>query len=231
MKAITLNASVREETGKKVKKLRKQGLLPASVYGKDVKSKSLALPVKEFMKVYDKAGATGLVELKYGNESQHVLIKNVQIEPLTRGPLHAEFHAVKLTEKIKANVPVELVGESPAVANNVGILLQTLNEVEVEALPIDLPDKIEVDTNKLSDVGQQITVGELAIPEKVVILTDANEIVVKVAAAISEEAKALEAEETAAAEAAAGPEEATEGEKKEEATEAPTPEKDEVKEG
>lgn len=206
MQAIRLNAQIREITGKKVKKLRKEGILPVTVYGKDVKSAALSVPMKEFMEAYGQAGETGLVELKFDGKSEHTLIANVQVHPVTRQPLHAQFHAVKLTEKIKANVPVELVGESPAVANNIGVLLQTVKEIEVEALPTELPEKIEVDVAGLAEIDQQVTVGELKVPAKVTVLTAAEDVVVKVAPAISEETKKeLEAEEAtkAAAEAEA----------------------------
>lgn len=211
MKAIPLTAEIRKEVGKRTQKLRKQGLIPATVYGRDVKSVSLSMPAKDFMKVYGQAGETGLVDLKFGSESLHTLISDVQFHPLTRLPLHVQFHAVKLTEKLKANVPLDLIGESPAVVNNIGILLQTLNEVEVEALPTDLPEKIEIDTATLTKVGQQIAVGDLKIPAGVELLTPKEEIVVKVASAISEEAKkeAEEAAAKAAAEAAAVPAEGT----------------------
>lgn len=213
MKAIPLTAEVRKEVGKRTQNLRKQGLIPATVYGREVKSVSLSMSVKDFMKVYGQAGETGLVDLKYGSTSQPTLISDVQFHPLTRLPLHVQFHAVKLTEKLKANVPLELVGESPAVVNNIGILLQTLNEVEVEALPTDLPEKIEIDTTQLSEIGQQITVADLKIPNGVELLTPKEEIVVKVASAISEEAKKeaekLAAEEAAKAAAAVAPTEGT----------------------
>lgn len=204
MQAVILNAQKREAIGKKVKKLRREGLLPVSVYGKDVASVALSVPVKDFLKVYDRVGETGLVDLKTDGKSQHTLISNVQIHPVSRLPLHAEFHAVKLTEKIKANVPVELSGESPAVQNNIGVLLQTVNEIEVEALPTELPEKITVDVSKLVEVDQQVTVGELAVPAGVEVLTAKDEIVVKVAPAVAEETKKeLEAEEAAKAAAAA----------------------------
>lgn len=204
MQALTLNAEARKITGKKVKKLRREGLLPVSLYGKDVTSTALSVKTPEFMKVYGKAGETGLVELKIGEKTTPTLISDVQIHPVTRAPLHAEFRAVNLKEKIKANVPVELVGESPVVANNIGLLLQTINEVEVEALPADLPEKITVDATKLAEIDQQVTVGELAVPKEVTVLTDASGVVVKVAPAVSEETKKeMEAEEAAKAAAAA----------------------------
>lgn len=227
MKAINLKAEKREVFGKKVKKLRKGGMIPATVYGKDIKSASIAVSEKEFLAVYRKAGETGLVELAYEGKSIPTLISNVQIHAVLRNPLHAEFHAVKLTDKIKANVPVVLTGESPAVANSVGVLLQTLNEIEVEALPTELPEKIEVDVTTLSEIGQQVTVADLKVASEVAVLTPSEEIVVKVAPAVSEEtAKELAAEEAAkTAEAAA----TTEGEATAAAPEAETPESSEEK--
>lgn len=196
MQKINLKAEKREITGKQVKKLRMEGKLPVGVFGKDVKSESLSVPMKEFMAIYAKVGATGLIELEYGGKSQHVLVTKLQIHPLSRQPLHAELHAVKLTDKIKANVPIELSGESPAVRDAIGVLLQTLNEVEVEALPTELPEAIVVDAEALSEVGQQIKVSDLKAPKGVVILTDGEETVISVGAAVSEEtAKEIAADE------------------------------------
>ena len=212
MKAVSLDAKVREITGKKVKKLRREGMLPVGVYGKGVKSMALSVGEKEFLKVYGQAGETGLVELKFGGKSLHTLISNVQIHPVNRKPLHVEFHAVSLTEKIKANVPLELTGESPAVVNNMGLLLQPLSEVEVEALPADLPEKINVDVTGLAEVDQQIAVGDIPALPGVAILTATSEIVVKVVPAVSEETqKELAAEEAAKVAAAAEAAPAAEG--------------------
>lgn len=212
MNTVILTASPRDLTGKKVKKLRREGLLPISVYGKDIKSLSLTVPLKDFMKVYAQVGETGLVELKTDGHSQHTLIADVQIHPVGRVLLHVQFHAVKLTEKIRANVPLELTGESPAVASGTGVILQTLNEVEVEALPTNLPEKIIVDVSGMTEVGQQITVGDLSVAKEIALLTDRGEIVIKLAPAVSEEAKkeaeaaAKAATETATAETPTPPE-------------------------
>lgn len=198
MQKITLKAEKREIVGKKVKKLRKEGKLPVGVYGKEIKSEALSVPLKEFMAIYSKVRETGLVELEYGGKMQHVLISNLQIHPLSRQAVHAELHAVKLTDKIKANVPIQLVGESPAVKDGVGVLLQTLNEVEVEALPTDLPEAIMAEIGALLEVGQQIKVSDLKTIKGVVILTNGEETVVNVGSAVSEET----AKEMAEAEAA-----------------------------
>ena len=202
MQRHTLKAEKRDLVGKRVEKIRSSGLLPIGLYGKDIKSMALQVPLKEFNKVYSQAGKTGLVDLKVNDEVFPSLIKNVQLHPVSDFVLHAEFHKVNLKEKIKANVPIELVGESPAVANQTGLLLQTLNEVEVEALPTNLPETIKVDVSQLAEIESQITVGELSKIESVEILTPADEVIVKIAPAVSEEAKKeAEAEAAAAAEA------------------------------
>ncbi len=230
MQAVQLSVKKRDILGKKVKRLRREGLLPASVFGKDVKSVALSVPAKDFMKVYSKVGETGLVELKYDSTTQHTLVSNVQIHPLSRQPLHVEFHAVKLTEKIKADVPLELVGaeESPVIQNNIGLFLQPINEVEVEALPTDLPDKIAIDVSKFTNVDEQITISQLVSPKGVTILTPGDQVVVKVASAVSEETqKELEAEEAAKAAESATAEVPTESAPAEGSSPAPeTPKED-----
>jgi large subunit ribosomal protein L25 len=176
-----LVAKPRKTLGRKVKRLRKEGLLPANLYGKKIKSQALELPVAEFLKVYEQEGETGLIDLKIDSQVHPVLIHNLQVHPVTDEPLHVDFRQVSLTEKITAGVPIEIRGEAPAVEQKKGILIQPLNEVEVEALPQDLPDQIEVDISQLTEVDQAITVADLVYDkEKVKVLTDAGEVVVKI---------------------------------------------------
>lgn len=187
MQATKLSAQIRKVVGKSVKKLRKDGFVPVNVYGKGVESQALQIPVKEFQVIYSKVGETGLVELNYGETTNHVLIKNVQYNPVLRTPIHAEFHAVNLKEKIKANIPLELIGEALAVSNGAGILLQTINEIEVEALPTNLPEKFEVNVESLAEIDQQFTVADVKAPSGVEILTNIEEVIVKVVKAVVEE--------------------------------------------
>src|SRR5436305_545932 len=158
MKKQVLKVSKREVTGKKVKKLRKEGILPANIYGKSVESLAVQLPVKEFQDMYKEVGETGLVELEIGSEKRPVLIHNVQLDYLTQAPVHADFYQVNLKEKIKTMVPVILVGKAKAETDKLGLLMQTLNEIEVEALPTDLPEKFEIDVTNLAAVNDQITI-------------------------------------------------------------------------
>lgn len=201
MKSLSLAAQKRDLVGKRVKKLRREGQLPISVYGKGFTSQSLQVPYKDFQKVYRTVGKTGLVDVKVGAQSYPALIRTVQIHPVSGVPLHAEFHKVKLTDKITANIPLELVGESPAARDGIGLLLQTLNEVSVEALPTELPEKIAVDVSRLVALGDQIAVSDLAKPTSGEIKTDGGNIIVKVVPVVSEEAK-KEAEALVASQAA-----------------------------
>ncbi len=187
MERPKLQADKRTVTGRKVKKLRREGLLPANVYGKTVKSQALEVPVKDFQKIYGLVGESGLVDLAVGAEVKPVLIHNVQLDPVSDEPLHVDFHQVSLTEKTTAMIPVELAGEPPAVEQKIGILIQPLSEVEVEALPQDLPEHLTVDVSKLVNVGDSVTVADIVVDKKVEILTNAEELVAKIDALAKEE--------------------------------------------
>jgi len=198
-----LKVKKREVFGRKVKKLRQEGILPANVYGKKVKSQAVQVDLKEFEKVYQKTGETGIIDLVLGQgKARPVLIHNIQLHPVTDQFLHADFHQVVLTEKVKADIPIEIVGEPPAVKEKKGILLSILDEVEVEALPADLFDKIEVDVSKLTEVDQEIRVGELKLSKKASLLTDPNLIICKIGPLVTKKAEELAKEEEAVAEVA-----------------------------
>ena len=176
-----LAAKSRKIFGRKVKKLRREGILPANLYGKKVKSQALELPTNDFLKIYDQVGETGLVDLKINSQTKPVLIHNLQVHPVTDEPLHVDFHQVSLKEKTTADVPIEIRGDAPAVEQKKGILIQPLDEVEVEALPADLPEKFVVDISKLEEVDQAITVGDLDYDKKKVeIKTEPSQTIVKI---------------------------------------------------
>lgn len=202
MQRESLIAEKRTVTGKKVRFLRREGVLPANIYGKDFKSLSIQLPIKDFINIYNKVHETGLVDLKVGSDNYPVLIQNVHIEPLNRTPLHADFFKVNLKEKVKSAIPVVAVGEPKAVTDKIGVLLQTLNEVEVEALPADLPENIEINVENLANIDDQITVEEVKTPNGVSILSEPSQPIFRIGELVSEEAEELAAEEEAAAEAA-----------------------------
>jgi large subunit ribosomal protein L25 len=202
MKRHALKVEKRKILGKKVNKLRKEGLFPANVYGKGVKSVAVQVPYKEFEKVYKEAGETGIVDVDIAGEVRPSLIHNVQQDYYKHVLLHADFFQVNLKEKVKAMVKIVTIGEPKAVAEKLGLLMQTLAEVEIEALPTDLPDKMEINVEPLAVLDAQVTVGEIKTPTGVTILTDASQVVAKIGSLISKEAAEQAAAEAAAAEAA-----------------------------
>ncbi len=212
MKRLQLAVQKRDMLGKKVKKLRKEGLLPANIYGKGITSFAVQVAHKDFDQVFKETGETGLLDVHVNGEVRPVLIHNVQYDPITRLALHADFYQVNLKEKVKTMVPVVIVGEPKAVVDKLGLLLQPLSEVEVEALPADLPEKIEVTVEHLAAVGDQITVADLQKPSGVEILTDPGQVVVKIDELVSKEAQEQAAAEAAAAEAAKVASDATKAE-------------------
>jgi len=207
MKREKVSVEKRKILGKKVKKLRREGILPANVYGKDMKSLAVQLPQKDFEKVFKKAGETGLVDVIVDSQTIPVLIHNVQTDYL-ENYLHADFFKVNLKEKVKTMVPILITGEPKAVVDKVGLLMNILSEVEVEALPEELPENIGVN---VATVDEQITVGDLKTPKGVVILTDPSQVIVKIGALVSKEAEELAAQEAAQAEEAKVEQAAQEG--------------------
>ncbi len=159
-KRIELKSELRPELGRKVKRLRKEGWVPATVYGRGFESKSIKIKLDELAKVYQEAGESSLVDLVVGEERWPILFKNPVYNPLTDFLVHIDCYKVDLTRKITATVPIELIGESSAVKEG-NVLIEINSEVEVEALPTDLPDKFEIDISKLTKVGDVITVAEL----------------------------------------------------------------------
>jgi len=184
----SLQAEKRENIGKKVKLLRQKNILPAHVYGQE-ESISIQVKGKEFTKVFSETGETGVVYLDIQGEakSRPVLISGVSYNPVTGDIQNIDFKQVNLSETITANIPLELVGESIAVkAGNV--LLALLDEIEVEALPADLPEKFELSVEGLAEVDQELKVSDLKYDaSKVKILIDPETLLVRVQAPAAEE--------------------------------------------
>ncbi len=183
MTKIALKSQKRELFGRKVKRLRKEGLIPANIFGNKIESHAVSVDSKEFSDIFKKAGETQIIDL----DGKSVLVSNLQNDPISGEVIHIDFRQVSLTEKIEAKIPVEVEGESPAEKQNLGTVVQQIHEVEVEALPSDLPEKIIVDISILAEVDQAIYVKDLKVDSKVVIKTDSESIVVKVEAPTVEE--------------------------------------------
>jgi large subunit ribosomal protein L25 len=158
---LELEATPREITGSRVMRLRQDGILPAVVYGKGFGAINVQVPVKTFEQVFRQAGESTLVYLTVGAKTHPTIIHDVSRDPVTGDFQHADFYKVRLDEKIKTDVPVTFVGESPAVKDLKAIFVRNINELEVEALPSDLPHEIEVDISGLKEFGDQITVADI----------------------------------------------------------------------
>ena len=207
---LSLKADKRKITGRKVKILRKKGILPANVFGKKIKSLALQVKLADFVDVFKKAGETGIV---YLNEKP-VLISNIQKNPVSGLPIHIDFHQIDLKEKVEADVPVEVVGESSTEKQGMGTVVQYVHEVSVEALPTDLPEKFEIDASTLVEVDQAVYVKDLKVDRaKVEIKLDAETILVKVEPPQKEKVVEAPVPETVEAEAVDGekPKEGEEG--------------------
>lgn len=191
MSKHTFKADIRTITGRKVKSLRKKGLVPAVVYGKQAKTANLQISAKEFGKLHSQAGESTLIYLQVAGEKEDrpVLIRQVVLDAVNEGVLHVDFHQVNLKEKVKAAVPLKLIGEAPAEKDHLGILVQQLNEVEVEALPTDMPEHFDVDVSGLVDVNQAVLVKDIKVSAKVEVITGADQIVAKIEHMAKEEVK------------------------------------------
>jgi len=179
---MELEAEKREILGSKVNRLRRGGQMPAVVFGQGKPSLPVVVAALPFRKLYNDVGESQLIDLKLEGETpRKVLISEVQTDPVTGDFLHANFHEVKLTEKLTATVPIEVKGESPAVKSGAGILLTILDEVEVECLPTDLPAKISVDICGLTEVGQGVAIKDLPVDRsKVAIQQEPDDLVLKI---------------------------------------------------
>lgn len=184
---MELTVQKREILGNKVEALRQQGLIPAELYGHGIENIHLSVPAKEFSKLFKKVGESTIINLDLENKKLPVLIHDVSVDHLTDQIIHIDFYQVRMDEKITASVPLEFVGEAPAVKEKGGILIKAVQELEVEAFPADLPHNIEVDLNELSDIGMSIRVKELKIDKKVKVLISQETVVVTVAEPVKEE--------------------------------------------
>lgn len=180
-----LKAEPRKITGRKIKSLRAQGLIPANVFGKDLKSHSLQIKAADFIKLYKEVGESTLIYL----DDRPVMIHEVAVHPVTDQILHVDFHQVNLKEKTTAPVAIKLTGESPAEKDKQGILVQQLDELEIEALPADMPESIEVSVASLAAEGDTILVKDIKVSVKLTVKTDPEAIVVKIERLAKEEVK------------------------------------------
>jgi large subunit ribosomal protein L25 len=187
MDRIILKATKREVLGKANRNLLNDGIMPAVIYGHNTTNQSIQVQLKDFLKVFKQAGENTLVDLEIEGKVSPVIIQDVQNHYLKSTPIHADFYAVNMEEKIKAHIPVHFVGESMAVKGQGGILVKNLTEIEVECLPGDLPKLYEVDISVLNSFEDAIKISDLNVSDKVKILGNPDETIVNVAPPRSEE--------------------------------------------
>jgi large subunit ribosomal protein L25 len=199
MEQIELNAAPRQVIGKQVKALRRAGQVPANLYGHSVEPQALQVEARALHRVLARTGTTRLITLNVQGHagSQLALARDIQRESISGNLVHVDFLVVSMTEKIKVQVNIMLIGESPAVQRAEGVLVQAMNNVNIECLPGDLLDAIRLDVSKLDKIDAVITVKELPVSDRIKVLADPDETVVRVSAV--KEEKVEEAVPTAEA--------------------------------
>ena len=180
----------REKLGKKVKSLRLQGLIPAELYGHGVKNLHLAVSAREFLKVFKEAGENTIVNLQIQGGEKPVLIHEIKTNYLSGEIDHIDFYEVRLYEKIKARIPLEFTGEAPAQKSKGGVLNKAMSEIEVEALPGDLPHRFTLSLESLDDLNKSLYVKDIKVSPNVRILVDPETVIVTVTEPAKEEEKA-----------------------------------------
>jgi|SRR5579884_1188047 len=183
-----LKAEKRTLLGKKVGRLRREGILPATVYGNKTEPTSIQFQAHDFRDVVHRSGTNQLIDLVIGTEKPRpVLIRQMAKDVRRNTVIHVEFFQPNLREKLHSHVPVHFSGESPAVREG-GIFLPVLDHVDIESLPQDVPaNGIQADISAITEINGMIHAGDLALPEGVTLLTPADEIIAKVNPPVAEE--------------------------------------------
>ena len=185
--AIVLKAVIREEVGKKAKKLRALDMIPAVMYGKKIAAQNLAVKYIDFKRVYSKVGESALVALEVAGKKLNVLIHDIQLAPMSGKVSHIDFFQVNMKEEVETEIPLEFVGEAAAVKALGGVLVKNMDAISVKCLPADLPEKYEIDIAALATFDDVIAVKDLKISDKVEILLDPETVIALVSAPRSEE--------------------------------------------
>lgn len=166
---MEIKAKKRAITGKKVKNMREEGLVPGSVYGPKREPMNIVIPNKDFRKIFEEAEYNKLIDLEIEGEKKgaQVLIKEVQVDPITDEYLNVSLYEIDSNQRIVAEVPVNLIGISPAVKNNIGFLVNPIDTIELRCLPKDLPEDITIDVSNLAEIGDGIGLDKIKLPEGV----------------------------------------------------------------
>jgi large subunit ribosomal protein L25 len=198
MDKIVVEAEKRAVIGKKVKALRREGKLPAVLYGYGIDAQPIVLDHRASSRILAKAESSSLIMVKLDGKEYPTLVREKQWDYIKRSLLHVDFQVVSMTERIAAQVRLDFVGVAGAVANFGAVLITGLNEIEVEAMPADLPESIEVDLSVLENIGDGIFVRDVISSDKITVLEDPDEMIVVASAPTVEaavETEVLEGEE------------------------------------
>lgn len=171
---VVIKAAPRTVLGKKVATLRRNGRLPANVYGKGIASQAVDIDAREFQRTIKSAGLRAMIQLSVEGEKdpRYVILRRIDRKGGTGDPIHIDFFQVDPEQPIQANVPLRLVGEAPAVRDLAGTLLPGTDMVAVRCRPLDIPDALEVDVSGLTGFDMSLTVADVKAPNDVEILTD-----------------------------------------------------------
>ncbi len=180
----------REKFGKALKSLRKEGMIPAELYGKGIQNLHLSVGLKDFRKVFKQAGESTMIDVVVGSEKRPAMIYDVMTDPVTDEITGVDFYQVRLDEKIKIRVPLEFTGESAAIKDEHGILVKPMQELEIEAFPNKIPHVIKVDISTIAHIGQVVNVGHLNLGSDVKIHADLTAVLATVTAQMTEEQEA-----------------------------------------
>ncbi len=205
---MELSANIRGILGKKVKFLRRQGLTPAHLFGRNVEPMPLQCDTAQLKHVLARVGKTGIVSLKLDEtkEARNVMVREVQREPRTDELLHVDFYQVRMGEKIRVEVPIVLVGEAPALRYKENFLAHELNSLTIECLPDEIPGRVELDISTLTEAEQAIHVEDIRLDDGITVLDNPEQLVVKISAGfVEKEIEEVEAEVEAEAPAGAAP--------------------------
>jgi len=219
-----LNLARRETLGKKVRALRRQGIIPANIYGHNVDSVPVQVSSEELRQLMRQHSRNEIIYVRVDGDERPTFVRDVQRNPVSDQIVHVDFMQISLTEKVRLEVPVHFSGVAPAVSTYGGIVTHALTSVMVEALPTSIPSAIDVDIGQLTEIGQSIHVSDLPAMEGVEMMTDEGAVIVRIdlpAAERAEEAETVpvEGEEGAPVEGeegAAAPAEGAGGEEKKE---------------
>lgn len=186
MEETILKAQKRIILGKQVRQLRRQGKMPAVIYGHNVDPFAITLDAREVSKLLQTITSSHLVVVDVEGEKHTTLVRQKQRHPVQGNFIHIDFQEVSLTEKLKVMVAVELVGESPAVKNFNGVVVPGLEALEVECLPQDLLERIKVNISGLTEIGSAIYVRDIQVPSSVEILSNLNDTIVVITAQVTD---------------------------------------------